>query len=339
MERNEPKYAQDLFEGLTDRFVAVADQAQIAITGGGVQWRCSAQRGARSCWVGCFEVGGPEFLTFFEDAGRKTATGRTSSCRETVDAIWHWLEGSPLSVLYQRFCFVDWEKRKLMSIREAALKGSPKLETAARNELTVTPSGVSHLWFRNDGRSAHIHFASRRESPEANFLWDESELFRFDATDPAALSSVLSAWLADNAPPSKLRGEFPWLQIGPLAGYYEKGNPVEGEFIESWNQMEQVYEGSRFPPRSLVLPFIAELRRAGYDHKLRAGQSIWSLIVSRSRRPRLRPEQPLVSFQFRESSMEVFSSNEAEERIFEIPISMSETVERVLQRLAARPID
>jgi hypothetical protein len=339
MERNEPKYAQDLFEGLTDRFAAVADQAQIAITGGGVQWRCSAQRGPRSCWVGCFEVGGPEFLTFFEEAGRKTAIGRTSSCRETVDAIWHWLDGSPLSVLYQRFCFVDWEKRKLGSIRETALKGSPRLETAARNDLTVTPSGVSHLWFRNHSRSAHIHFASRRESPEANFLWDDSELFRFDAADPATLGAVLTTWLADNAPPSSLRSEFPWLQIGPLADYYEKGSPVEGEFIESWNQMEQVYEGSRFPPRSLVLPFIAELRRAGYDRQLRAGQSIWSLIVSRSRRPRLRPEQPLVSFQFRESSMEVFSSNEAEERIFEIPISMSDTVERVLQRLVARPID
>ena len=88
-----------------------------------------------------------------------------------------------------------------------------------------------------------------------------------------------------------------------------------------------------------MLPFIADLRRAGYDRQLRAGQSIWSLIVSRSRRPRLRPEQPLVSFQFRESSMEVYSSNEAEERIFEIPIGMSDTVERVLQRLVTRPID
>jgi hypothetical protein len=339
MERNEQKYAQDLFEGLKDRFAALADQAQIAITGGGVQWRCSAQRGTRSCWVGCFEVGGPEFLTFFEEDGKKTATGRTSSCRETADAIWLWLDATPLPVMYQRFCFVDSEKRKLMAIRESVLKSFPKLETAARNELVVTGSGVSHLWFRNEPRATHIHFASRRESPEAVSCWDQCEMFRFDAEDPAALGAVLSGWLADNASPSSLRREFPWLQVTPLADYYENGKPVEGEFIESWNQMEQVYEGSRFPPRNLVLPFIAQLRGAGYDRKLRAGQSIWSLIVSRSRRPRLRPEQPLVSFQFRENSMEVFSSNEAEERIFEIPIGMSPTVERVLQRLIARPID
>jgi hypothetical protein len=37
--------------------------------------------------------------------------------------------------------------------------------------------------------------------------------------------------------------------------------------------------------------------------------------------------------------MEVFSSNHGEERIFEIPIALSDTVQRVLQRLLERPID
>jgi hypothetical protein len=339
MERNEQKYAQDLYDGLTGRFSPVADQSQIATTGGGVQWRCSAQRGSRSCWVGCFEVGGPEFLTFFETDAKKLATARTSSQSETIDAIWTWLDGAPLSLMYERYCFVDWERRRLMSIRDQALKTFPNLASAARNELTVTPSGVSHLWFRTGSRSAHVHFPSRHDIPEALFYWDDCELFRFDAPDRAALATVLSCWLVENAPPSALRKEFPWLHIGRLADFYENGNPVEGEFLESWDQMEGVYEGSRFPPRTLVLPFIAELRRAGYDRKLRAGQSIWSLIVSRSRRSRLRPEQPLVSFQFRESTMEVFSSNQGEERIFEIPIALSDTVQRVLQRLLERPID
>ncbi|MFZ0273807.1 MAG: hypothetical protein WB524_06125 [Acidobacteriaceae bacterium] len=339
MERNEPKYAQELYDGLVSRFAPVADQAKIAIAGGGVQWRCSAQRGDRSCWVGCFEVGGPEFLTFFEGEGKKVATGRTSSSAETVDAIWCWLDGAPLSTLYERFQFVDDEKRRLLSLRETVIGSFANLGTAARNELTVTPSGVSHLWFRTPHRSAHIHFATRHEAPEAVFHWDESELFRFEAADSVALASVLSRWLADNAPPSVLRKEFPWLPIGRLADFYEQGSPVEGEFIESWDQMEGVYQSSRFPPRNLVLPFIADLRRAGYDRKLRAGQSIWSFIVSRSRRPRLRPEQPLVSFQFRQNSMEVFSRGQDEERIFEIPISMSDTVERVLERLSQRPID
>jgi hypothetical protein len=114
---------------------------------------------------------------------------------------------------------------------------------------------------------------------------------------------------------------------------------VEGEFLESWNQMEGVYESSRFPPRMMVLPFIAELRRAGYDRTLRAGQSIWSMIVSRSRRPRVRPDQPVVSFQFHENTMEIYMRDQTEERFRDLPIAMSDTVERVLRSLTAQPID
>jgi hypothetical protein len=339
MERNEQKYAQDLYDGLIARFSRISEQAQIATTGGGVQWRCSAQRGSRSCWTGCFEVGGPEFLTFFEADAKRVAAGRNPSQPETVEAIWTWLDGAPLSAMYERFCFVDREKRKLMRIREESLRAFPALGTATRNELTVSPSGVSHLWFRMETRSAHIHFVSHHAAPEAVFYWDECELFRFEAKDHASLGRVLSLWLSGNAPPSAIRKEFPWLDIGPLADFYERGNPVEGEFLESWNLMEGVYEGSRFPPRTLVLPFIAELRRAGYDKKLRAGQSIWSLVVSRSRRPRLRPEQPVVSFQFREHSMEVYARDQEEERLQEVPIGLTDTVDRILQRLSERPVD
>jgi hypothetical protein len=339
MERNEQKYAQDLYDGLIARFSPISDQAKIALTGGGVQWRCSAQRGTRSCWVGCFEVGGPEYLTFFEAETKKSATGRTSSLHDTVEAIWSWLDGASLAQIYERFCFVDWEKRKLQALRDESLASHPALATSARNDIAVTPSGVSHLWFRTPSRSAHLHFVSRHESPQAVFHWDECELFRFDAKDTPTLSAVLSRWLTDNAGPSAMRKEFPWLEIGRLADFYEKGNPVEGEFIESWDQMEGVYGGSRFPPRALVLPFIAELRRAGYDRKLRAGQSIWSLVVSRSRRPRLRPEQPVVSFQFHESSMEVYARDQAEQRLQDVPIALSDNVEQVLHHLIERPID
>ncbi|HEX4309699.1 MAG TPA: hypothetical protein VHZ25_06705 [Acidobacteriaceae bacterium] len=339
MERNEQQYAKDLYDGLIERFAPVADQTQISITGGGVQWRCSAQRGSRSCWVGCFEASGPEFLAFFEDDTKKVATGRTSSKDETVDAIWHWLDGDALAAMYECFRFVDSEKRQLMSIRESALKAFPALGNAAQSELTVTPSGVSHLWFRTPTRAAHVYFDTRHDTPLAVFYWDECELFRFEAKNAVEMAKVLSRWLDDDAAPSALRKEFPWIEIGPLADFYENGHPVEGEFIASWDQTEGVYKGLRFPPPALVMPFIAEMRRAGYDRKVRAGQSMWSLIVSRSRRARLRPEQPLVSFQFRENSMEVFARTQGEERIFEIPIAMSDTVERVLQSLAERPVD
>lgn len=338
MERNEQKHAQDLYEGLAARFAALNGQVRIDLSGGGVQWRCSAERGSRACWIGCFDASGPEFLTSFEEGTKKAANGRTSSDTETIEAVWHWLDQDPLPVMYDRFRFIDWEKRKLMSIRECMMKHFPHPGNAIQSELTVSGSGVSHLWYRNHVRSAHISLAPRREAPEAVFLWDECEMFRFNAADCTALGAVLSRWLAGNAPPSSLRTEFPWLEIGSLADYYEKGRPVEGEFLESWNGLERAYEA--FPPRAQILPFIAELRRAGYDRKLRAGQSIWSLVVSRSRRARLRPEQALVSFQFHEDTMELFSSNNGEEeRLPMIPLELSDTVQRALNRLVEQPID
>jgi hypothetical protein len=339
MERNEQKHAQELYESLTSRFATLNGQVRIDMNGGGVQWRCSAERGSRSCWIGCFEASGPEFLTSFEEGARKVAIGRSSSDTETVDAVWHWLNANPLPTLYDRFRFVDWEKRKLMSISECMTKNFPNLSSGVESDLTVTGSGVSHLWYRTESRAAHILFTSRSENPDAAFYWDDCELFRFNAADCNALGAVLSRWLGGNAAPSSLRSEFPWLQIGRLADYYETGRPVEGEFLESWDRMEQIYEGSHFPSRTRILPFIADLRKAGYDRKLRAGQSIWSLIVSRSRRPRVRPEQPLVSFQFHEDTMELFSSNDGEERIPVIPIELSGTVQRALERLVERPID
>ncbi len=338
MERNEQKHAQALYEDLATRFASLNGQVRIEMTGGGVQWRCSAERGPRACWIGCFEASGPEFMTSFEEGNRKVAVGRSSSGGETADAVWHWLDAAPLPQMYEHFGFVDREKRKLQSISECMARNFPNLGSGVNSELTVTGSGVSHLWYRTDTRAAHVQYVLQAEAPEAIFYWDESEMFRFRAADCTALGAILSRWLGGNAPPSSLRSEFPWLEIGRLADYYEKGRPVEGEFLESWDRMERTYEGSRFP-KTLILPFIADLRRAGYDHKLRAGQSMWSLIVSRSRRARLRPDQALVSFQFHGETMELFTSIDREERIPVLPIKVSDSVVGVLDRLAERPID
>jgi len=156
------------------------------------------------------------------------------------------------------------------------------------------------------------------------------------------LTDILKRWLCDRAMPSTMRTEFPWLSIGDLADYYEKGDPVEGEFIKSWDWMQQFYEDDSFPMKTAVLTLIAQLRNAGYDRKLRAGQSLWSLIVSRSRRHGLREDQPCVHFWFREDVMDVRvfvrDRHEAEE-IRGATIALSASVEAALRQLAEQPVD
>lgn len=185
-------------------------------------------------------------------------------------------------------------------------------------------------------RSAEIYFYGKSEFPEAVFHWDQCELFRFKGADRSALGAVLKRWICDNAMPSTMRKELAWLKIGGRADYYESGNPIEGEFIHSWDRIEQFYDGLPSRLKGLVPQFIAELRQAGYDRKLRAGQSLITLIVSRSRRHGLRAEQPCIRFQFGERTMDVLS--ESNDIISGIAIAMSSRVEEALTQLAKRPI-
>ena len=81
---------------------------------------------------------------------------------------------------------------------------------------------------------------------------------------------------------------------------WETINPFDRDFIQSWEGMEEFFGWmlARVPWKDRVLQFIAELRQAGYDRKLRAGQTIDIFIVSRSRHHGLRPDQSRVAFYF-----------------------------------------
>jgi hypothetical protein len=341
MEHREEKYARDLYDKLERRFAPVSSQTEITLSGRGVQWRCLAKRGRRSALVHCFDTrNGPDLLTLLKEEEKELAAGRTPSPIEAVDAIWHWLDFMPLDGLYANFKFIDWQKRELARIRDFVMKDFPDVGITAPSELTYWGSAIHHLWFRTETRSSHLHFYGKGEFPQAVFHWDQCELFCFKADDPPVLGAVLTRWLCDSALPSTMRKEFPTLEIGELADYYENGNPVEGEFIQSWDRMEQFYGSEHFPLKRLVLPFLAQLRRAGYDHKLRAGQSMWTFVLSRSRRHGMRGDQSHVRFEFqpREGTMDVLCGTQTEERISGIAIALSNPVEEALARLVSQPI-
>src|SRR6516165_9054971 len=76
-------------------------------------------------------------------------------------------------------------------------------------------------------------------------------------------------------------------------------DPIESEFIQSWDKVQQFYKSDYDSHlKFIVLRFLAALRRAGYDRKLRAGQSMDSLVLSRSRHCGLSAEQPRIAFEF-----------------------------------------
>jgi len=94
---------------------------------------------------------------------------------------------------------------------------------------------------------------------------------------------------------------------------------------------------ARVPWKYRVFQFIAQLRQAGYDRKLRAGQSLEVFIVSRSRDHGLRPDQPRIVFCFHDGVMDVLEGNEPKVR--NANISLSGPVQAVLARLLSRDIN
>jgi hypothetical protein len=282
-------YARDLHRALSLRFSSAMD-AHVSVKGRGVNWACSAHRGGRSCSICCFDVHGPEYLIFFKDDGDR-ATGRTPSQDGVVAATGDWLDGAVVEALYARFSFVDEEKRALTALLPETLERSSRLRTSASHEICHDGCDIYHLWFRAKDRACRVAHYGKDRFPEAFFFWDECNLFRFPVENPALFADVLERWLCDDAMPSALAREFACVQVDSLARYYEEGRPIEGEFVLSWDAIEESYKGRR-PLGPKALRLLADMRRAGYDKVLRAGMSMWTLMLSRSRRHGLRNDQP-----------------------------------------------
>ena len=340
MERPQERFARQLYDEMTRQVVPSNREVQLSIEGAGVNWRVLVSLFDRTSTVHCFALRDeePEFLTFFGSAGQEIGTARTSSMRGTVKSILQWLNGEDLMSLYESFDFVDRRKRQLLSIRQTILQHAPSLKSGA--ELKYWGSGIYYLWFRDRDRSAMMSFHGKNETPDAHCHWDECELFEFHAADLQFLANVLKRWLCDETKPSEMRKEFPALSIGKLADYYEEGKPIEGEFIYSWDRIEQIYDQFPFPPKLRVLKLIKHLRQMGVDRKLRAGQSMFTFILSRSRRHGLRPEQPCILVEFQsETEMQVRLKIGETQRVFATEIEPSDRLTLFLDQLGECPID
>lgn len=117
---------------------------------------------------------------------------------------------------------------------------------------------------------------------------------------------------------------------------------MEEEFILSWNGMEQFYDDPRIGCGPQAKDFMRLMRKKGYDRTLRAGQSMASLILSRSKRHGLRREQASVLFWFNRHGMVVYDRIEGrdnEKKLSFPEIKLTAEVEQILIRLQNMPID
>jgi hypothetical protein len=180
---------------------------------------------------------------------------------------------------------------------------------------------------------------NRPEFPDLIFHWDESQLFQVQTGQLKQVALLLKRWLCDYVMPSDLESEFSWIDIGQLARHYEEGRGVEGEFLLSWDSVKRFYSrmvNAPFSPQ--VLEMIAKMREK-YGKTLRAGQSLYSLVISRSRRHGLRMDQPRIIFQFDNDRMDVLINFDGETKLSFPKIELTTEIDTLLKQLEAREID
>lgn len=337
----EEREAQTLYRELVDR---LGPGATVTLEGEGVHWSCAVERAERRAVVhafGRYEAGvrTPEAYVEFLEGAEERALGRTTVADEALAAVEMWLDGQSVPDLHARFAFVDEERRTLEALRSGALRAAPELaniQSALQHEF----SDSHELRFESGDRACVVKRTWEADGPMAIFTWDDTRLFAFEVRDVEFLARAVTRWVRDHALPSTVRTEFPDLELGPLADDYEAGQPIEGEFRESWREMDAFFgeREARLPTGALA--FLADLRAKGFDSTLRAGQSMWSLVLSRSRRHGLRHGQRSVVFSFMDDGTLMVNDRVSGRGRVTLPtIALTPEVEASLRRLELEPVD
>jgi hypothetical protein len=291
-----------------------------------------------SCRISSFEpsqTGARHFWLDLNNQDILIAQGHSHLETQIGEATVLWLKYRNLSQIYEQFDFIDREKRHLAALREKLFAHQLELQSAILHESRPSQSDAI-LRFENADRCCQCK--SWVKGYKIHFIWDACTLFEFYTEDSIQVAPAIVQWVLHGAMPSAMNRQFPWFETKRLSEYYEAGRGVEGEFLDSWDDIEAFFLDFKFPQAKNALKFIANLRHKGFDRTLRAGQSLTVFIVSRSRRHGLQPHQASIAFGFTEFTTQIltgWAKPEAEFDGFEV----NPEIEQRLRTLEAIPIN
>ncbi|MBN69289.1 MAG: hypothetical protein CME32_08430 [Gimesia sp.] len=342
MKSQQERLARELFHKLSRSLQNRQPPVELSLEQVDEHWICHTKRNNSACSIDVNDLLFPEqHITFCRDE-INWVTGRIPVRNDLVTAVGDWLAGRSVSEMYEHFQFVERKKRELLFVRARLLQAIPDLEQTTTIQLEPEIGDFCRLHLRGKDRSAEIFFIGKGESPDVFFAWDDCELFRFKVKDQQQLAQVMKRWICERCMPSTLQEEFPWIELHELAEYYEKGNPIEGEFLVSWESVEDFYDEiiRSMEHRHKIRAFMDSLRSEGYDKTLRAGHSMATFVLSRSRRHGIDEHQPALGFHFNENSVIVYNYlNRDHFTEEEYPgVELNPDIDALLQQLVAMPI-
>lgn len=348
MKQNEERIAEHLEDNLVKYFKEKNELVNISKEGAGVHWNCILKLNNRLCKIHCFEDRDqdnikPEYLTSFEELGENKAYGRTYDLSKTIYSCEYWVKNESLKFLYNKFEFIDWMKRRIISIENKLLEFEPQLSQTIRELDSPWGSGLYDYEMKFNARSCELVGYGVNKPVTFSLKWDDCKLFDVRQNDLELMANVLKKWLIEGVNPTTLKKHYDWLEINDLALHYEKGEGVKGEFIESWNRIENYYQETSeqwFSGKKDSLKLISEMRSSNLDYELRAGQSLMFFILSRSRRHGLDENHPYIHITFMgENRMKVRSRQNKKVKEFESDVSYTGEFKEFVNKLKQEQIE
>lgn len=348
MKHSQEIIVENLFENLRNFFEDKSKLIRIEKEGAGVHWNCNVILNGRRSKIHCFEHRNyddirPEYLISFEESNKNEAWGRTFDIRETIQSASDWTDNKGVDFLHKKYEFVDWYKRKIQNIEEQLTASESELLSTEKVLSSPWGSGLYDYQIANRDRSCELSGYGKNEPISFVFKWDDCKLFEVKQNDLTLLAGVIKKWLIDEIEPSTLENQYDWVEVGDLAKHYEQGEGIKGEFIESWNSIERFYgelSDEYHPFKADALKLLQEMRSVGLDEELRAGQSLFFFILSRSRRHGLEENRPYLHITFLgENKMKVNSRLKNEAETSEVEVKYEGLIKSKVRELLKEKIE
>lgn len=348
MKHSEEYIAENLFENLKEFFGDKSKSISITKEGAGVHWNCDIALNGRRSKIHCFEHRHyddirPEYLISFEESDKNEAWGRTFDIHETIRSSSDWIDNKEIDFLYKKYEFIDWYKRRIQKIERELITNETELSQTEKVLNSPWGSGLYDYQISYRNRSCELSGFGKNEPISFVFKWDDCKLFEIKQNDVTLLAEVIKKWLINEIEPSALEYQYTWVNVGDLAKYYEKGEGIKGEFIESWNSIERFYRelsDEYHPFKADAFKLIQEMRNKGLDKELRVGQSLFFFILSRSRRHGLEENHPYLHIAFLgNNKMKVTSRLNDKKETSDVDVKYEGLIEHMVNELLKEKIE
>ena len=201
----------------------------------------------------------------------------------------------------------------------------------------------SHIELKDKDRGCRVYPYYFSEIPIYEFEWDDCPLFKISSNDVKRQVEIIKSWVLNKTIPSKIQTQFPEIKLNKLAEYYEKGEGIKGEFIESWDILEnsciQDLVIEPYESTNDELKLIKEMRNFNLDETLRIGSQLSVLILSRAKRQGIERNKPQIRIAFLgDNKMKIYPNLKSNCESIECEVKYKGDLEEMIKELLKEEI-